>query len=63
MIKGSPPLAHLGPEEVLKRIPNSQPPRLGEEDSSLLLRQFLGSCLKEFPDEVRHTKSGFSSIS
>ena len=63
MIKGSPPLAHLGPEEVLKRIPNSQPPRLGEEDSSLLLRQFLGSCLKEFPDEVRDTKSGFSSIS
>ncbi|KAF9524180.1 kinase-like domain-containing protein [Crepidotus variabilis] len=51
MIKGHPPLAHLGPEDALKRIGKSQAPKLGEEDSSLLLRNFLSACLKENPEE------------
>lgn len=53
MIKGTPPLAHLRPEDALKRIGKSQPPRLGEEDSSTLMRSFLASCLKENSVEVR----------
>jgi len=54
MIKGMPPLAHLHPEDALKKISKSQPPKLGEEDSSTSLRNFLASCfcLKENPDEV-----------
>jgi len=58
MIKGAPPLAHLRPEDALKRIGKSQPPRLGEEDSSTLMRSFLASCLKENSVEVRFPKYG-----
>lgn len=63
MIKGTPPLAHLSPEDALKLIGKSQPPRLGEEDSSLFLRNFLASCLKENPEEVCSPPQPFCSIS
>jgi serine/threonine protein kinase len=53
MITGSPPHADQEAMRALVLIPKSKPPKLPENDGSRDMKDFMATCLKELPADVR----------
>lgn len=55
MMMKTPPHASEAPMRALVLITNGKPPRLPESVGSKDMKDFMASCLKEVPNEVRST--------